>query len=93
MAHSILTKDLAMKRMAAKFIPKFLTAEQKQLCVEVSQDMMDSTNSDPNSLQLMDVPQTQEAIERKAISDKRGRYDCNDSQAQHHSKRGLLRLF
>ncbi|XP_076049619.1 protein GVQW3-like [Oratosquilla oratoria] len=30
-AHSILTEDLAMKRVAAKFVPKLLTAEQKQL--------------------------------------------------------------
>ncbi|XP_076042215.1 histone-lysine N-methyltransferase SETMAR-like [Oratosquilla oratoria] len=47
-AHSIVTEDLAMKRVAAKFVPKLLTAEQKQLRVEVSQDMLDSTNSDPD---------------------------------------------
>jgi hypothetical protein len=39
---SILTEDLAMKRVAVKFVPKLLMAEQKQLCVEVSQDMLDS---------------------------------------------------
>jgi hypothetical protein len=44
-ADSILTEDLPMKRVAAKFVPKLLMAEQKQLCVEVSQDMLDSTNS------------------------------------------------
>ncbi|XP_013788617.2 uncharacterized protein LOC106472507 [Limulus polyphemus] len=38
----------AMKRVAAKFVPKLLTAEQKELRVEVSQDMLDSTNSDPH---------------------------------------------
>ncbi|XP_013791740.1 putative uncharacterized protein FLJ37770 [Limulus polyphemus] len=47
-AHSIMTEDLAMKRLAAKFVPKLLTAEQKELHVEVSQDMLDSTNSDPD---------------------------------------------
>ncbi|XP_077499637.1 protein GVQW3-like [Amblyomma americanum] len=47
-AHSIITKDLAMKRVTAKFVPKLLTVEQKQLCAEVSQDMLDSTNSDPD---------------------------------------------
>ncbi|XP_013792742.1 putative uncharacterized protein FLJ37770 [Limulus polyphemus] len=47
-AHSIMTEDLAMKRVAAKFVPKLLTAEQKELRVEVSQDMLDSTNSDPD---------------------------------------------
>ncbi|XP_072144220.1 protein GVQW3-like [Dermacentor andersoni] len=46
-AHSIMTEDLAMKRVAAKFVPKLLTVKQKQLRVEVSQDMLDSTNSDP----------------------------------------------
>ena len=47
-AHSIVVEDLAMKRVTAKFVPKLLTAEQKQLRVEVSQDMLDSTNSDPD---------------------------------------------
>ncbi|XP_076056351.1 protein GVQW3-like [Oratosquilla oratoria] len=47
-AHSIVTEDLAMKRVAAKLVPKLLTSEQKQLRVEVSQDMLDSTNSDPD---------------------------------------------
>ncbi|XP_023288010.1 histone-lysine N-methyltransferase SETMAR-like [Orussus abietinus] len=45
-AHSIVTEDLAIKRVAAKFVPKLLTAEQKQLRVEISQDMLDSANSD-----------------------------------------------
>ncbi|XP_049516978.1 histone-lysine N-methyltransferase SETMAR-like [Dermacentor silvarum] len=47
-ADSFMTEDLAMKRVAAKFMPKLLTVEQKQLRVEVSQDMQDSTNSDPD---------------------------------------------
>ncbi|XP_037504875.1 protein GVQW3-like [Rhipicephalus sanguineus] len=47
-AHSIMTEDLVMKRVAAKFVPKLLTVEQKQLRVEVSQDMLDFTSSDPN---------------------------------------------
>ncbi|XP_072142421.1 protein GVQW3-like, partial [Dermacentor andersoni] len=47
-AHSIMTEDFAMNRVAAKFMPKLLMVEQKQLRVEVSQDMLDSTNSDPN---------------------------------------------
>ncbi|XP_049273386.1 protein GVQW3-like [Rhipicephalus sanguineus] len=47
-AHSIMTEDLAIKRVAAKFLPKLLTVEQKQLRVEVSQDMLDFTSSDPN---------------------------------------------
>ncbi|XP_075559298.1 protein GVQW3-like [Dermacentor variabilis] len=47
-AHSIMIEDLAMKKVAAEFVPKLLTMEQKQLRVEVSQDMLDSTNSDPD---------------------------------------------
>ncbi|XP_040357135.2 protein GVQW3-like [Ixodes scapularis] len=47
-AHSIMIEGLAMKRVAAKFVPKLLMVEQKQLRVEVSQDMLDSTNSDPD---------------------------------------------
>ncbi|XP_037570474.2 uncharacterized protein LOC119452325 [Dermacentor silvarum] len=47
-AHPIMVEDLAMKIVAAKFMPKLLTLEQKQLRVEVSQYMLDSTNSDPD---------------------------------------------
>ena len=39
-----------MKRVSSKFVPKLLTAEQKQLRVKVSQDTLDSTNSDPDFL-------------------------------------------
>ncbi|XP_054729127.1 protein GVQW3-like [Anastrepha obliqua] len=46
--HSIVTEYLAMKTVAAKFVSKLLTAEQKELRVEVSQGMMDSINSDPD---------------------------------------------
>ncbi|XP_049267279.1 protein GVQW3-like [Rhipicephalus sanguineus] len=47
-ADSVMTEDLAMKRVPAKFVPELLTVEQKQLRVEVSQDMLDFTSSDPN---------------------------------------------
>ncbi|XP_037555073.2 protein GVQW3-like, partial [Dermacentor silvarum] len=47
-AQSIMTYDLAMKRVAAKFVPKLLTVEQKQVRVEVSKGMLDSTNSNPD---------------------------------------------
>ncbi|XP_037567473.1 protein GVQW3-like [Dermacentor silvarum] len=47
-AHSIMTEYLSMRRVAAKFVPKLLTVEQNQLRVEVSQDMLDSPNSDPD---------------------------------------------
>ncbi|XP_077496392.1 protein GVQW3-like [Amblyomma americanum] len=47
-AHSIITEDLPMKAVAAKFMPKLLTVEQKQLHVEVSQDMLGSTSRNPD---------------------------------------------
>nr|XP_037281959.1 protein GVQW3-like [Rhipicephalus microplus] len=46
--HSIMTEDLVMNGVAAKFVVKLLTVERKQLHVEVSQDMLDFTSSDPN---------------------------------------------
>ncbi|XP_050028453.1 protein GVQW3-like [Dermacentor andersoni] len=52
-AHSIMTEDSAMKRVAAKFVPTLLTVEQKQLRVEVSEDMLDSTNSDPDFMKTI----------------------------------------
>ncbi|XP_070385445.1 protein GVQW3-like [Dermacentor albipictus] len=45
--HSIMTEDFAMKRVAAKFVPKLLTVEQKKLRVGIT-DLLDSTNSDPD---------------------------------------------
>ncbi|XP_076047367.1 protein GVQW3-like [Oratosquilla oratoria] len=48
LAHSFVTEDLAMKRVAAKFVPKLLTVEEEQVSVEVTQDMLDSANSDPD---------------------------------------------
>ena len=51
--HSILTDDLAMRRVSAKFVPKVLTMEQKQLRLEVSQDMLDYANSDPEFLKFV----------------------------------------
>jgi hypothetical protein len=51
--HSILTDDLSMRRVSAKFVPKLLTIEQKQLRLEVAQDMLDSANSDPEFLNIV----------------------------------------
>jgi len=39
--HSILTDDLAMRRVSAKFVPKLLTMKQKKLRLEASQDTVD----------------------------------------------------
>ncbi|XP_011137516.2 uncharacterized protein LOC105182065 isoform X2 [Harpegnathos saltator] len=51
--HSIVTEDLGMRRVSAKFVPKLLTMEQKQLRLEIAQDMLDNANSDPNFLKTV----------------------------------------
>jgi histone-lysine N-methyltransferase SETMAR len=38
-ANTILTEDVGMRRVAAKFVPKLLSPEQQQLRLEVAQDM------------------------------------------------------
>ncbi|XP_076438852.1 protein GVQW3-like [Babylonia areolata] len=45
--HSIMQEDLGL-RISAKFLQKLLTIEQKQLCLEIAQDMLETVNSDPN---------------------------------------------
>ena len=44
--HSILTEDLCMQRVLAKFIPKLLLEQQKELHVEIAQDILDCPNND-----------------------------------------------
>jgi len=51
--HSILTNVLAMQRVSVKFVPKLLTMEQTQLRLEVSQDVLDYVNSDPEFLNIV----------------------------------------
>ena len=51
--HSILTGVLALRKVSAKFVPKLLTMEQKQLSLEVAQDMLDSANSNPEFLNIV----------------------------------------
>ncbi|XP_076037308.1 protein GVQW3-like [Oratosquilla oratoria] len=46
--HTIMTEDLAMKRVAGKFMPKLLKRSKSNFVVEVSQDVLDSRNSDPD---------------------------------------------
>ena len=48
--HTILTDKLKMHRVAAKFVPRLLTEEQKQNRVTVSQDLLDRSNTDENFL-------------------------------------------
>ena len=46
----ILTKNLGMKRVCAKFIPKLLTAEQKNIRLEIALDNLEMVNNDDNML-------------------------------------------
>jgi predicted transcriptional regulator len=50
-AHYILTKDLHMCRVVAKFV--LLSQVQQQLCFEVTQDMLECANGDPEFLKTM----------------------------------------
>jgi len=48
--HTILTAELCLRRVSAKFVPKLLTMEQKQLRLEIAQDMLDCVEGDSNFL-------------------------------------------
>jgi len=50
LVHTILTADLGLRRVSAKFVLKLLTMEQKQLRLEITQDMLDYVESDSNFL-------------------------------------------
>jgi hypothetical protein len=52
-AHSIATEDLHMCRMVAKSVPKLLLQEQQQLCLKVTQDMLECANGDPEFLKTV----------------------------------------
>ena len=43
----ILTEDLDKKHLAAKFVPWFMSLEQKEICTEVAQDLSEIANNDP----------------------------------------------
>ncbi|GFT69979.1 HTH_48 domain-containing protein [Nephila pilipes] len=50
-AHAILREDLNMNRVPAKFVPKLLSPEQKDLRFDVAQqDLLDTANTDPGFL-------------------------------------------
>ncbi|XP_029641363.1 uncharacterized protein LOC115216301 [Octopus sinensis] len=51
--HSILTGDLCMQRESEKFLPKVLTAHQKQHHLEIAQDMVDCANQDPDFMETI----------------------------------------
>ena len=45
--HSTLTEDLNLRRVSAKFVLKLLTEQQKVVRKEISEDMFDLANHDP----------------------------------------------
>ena len=51
--HSILTEDLNLRRVSAKFVPKLLTEQQKELRKEISEDMLDLANHDPEFIKTI----------------------------------------
>ena len=51
--HSILTEDLNLRRASAKFVLKLLTKQQKELRKEISEDMLDLANHDPEFIKTI----------------------------------------
>ena len=51
--HTILTADFGLRRVSAKFVPKLLMMEQKQLRLEIAQDMLECVESDSNFLNIV----------------------------------------
>ena len=41
----ILTEDLKMHRVAAKFVPRLMTSDQQAHCVQVCQDLLDHSEN------------------------------------------------
>ncbi|PNF16228.1 hypothetical protein B7P43_G15300 [Cryptotermes secundus] len=52
-ANRILTEDFGMRSIAAKFVPKLLSPGQQQLHLEVTQDMLEFANRDPEFLKTV----------------------------------------
>jgi len=48
--HQILTEKLKMRRVSAKFVPRFLTDDQKENCLEISQELLANANGNENFL-------------------------------------------
>jgi histone-lysine N-methyltransferase SETMAR len=46
----ILTEGLRMRRVSAKFVPRLLTEEQEDNCVNLCRDLMEELCNDPNFL-------------------------------------------
>ena len=53
--HSILTEDLNLQRVSAKFVPKLLTEQQKELQKEISEGMLNLANHDPQFIKTINT--------------------------------------
>ncbi|XP_076061273.1 protein GVQW3-like [Oratosquilla oratoria] len=51
--HTILIEDLVMQCMSAKFIPNLLAEQQKQLHLDIAQDLSDCANSDSDFMKTI----------------------------------------
>ena len=51
--HSILTEGLNLQRVSAKFVLKLLTEQQKKLRKEISEDMLNVANHDPEFIKII----------------------------------------
>jgi len=53
MCQKILTEDLQIKHVTSKFVPRLLTAEQKDYHVSICTDLRDRAQSDPKIMSLV----------------------------------------
>ena len=51
--HTILTEDLKLQRVSAKFVPKMLTEHQKELWKKIAEDMLDCKHHNPEFIQTI----------------------------------------
>jgi len=49
----ILAEDLGKKRVAAKFVPRLLSRQQKEFHAAVAQDLIETANNDPDFLKTI----------------------------------------
>ena len=49
--HEIVTTELQMQKVCAKFVPKVLTNEQKENCVLISRELLGRVRGDPDFLE------------------------------------------
>ena len=49
-AHANLTQELGMHRVSAKFVPRLISEEQKQVCLGIAQNLLQTTDDNPECL-------------------------------------------